>query len=85
MFVHGVVAELLRDRHQPHATLGKSTDVKRKLELVAEEATEAAEQDHIERRRLDRRRVDHTLEFRPPIVGGRDAGLYIVGDDLPAA
>jgi hypothetical protein len=82
---HRIVAELLGDRHQPYTVLGKPTDIKLKLELVAEEAAEAVHQDHIERRRLGRRRVDHALELWPPIVGRRGAGLHIFGDDLPAA
>ena len=80
---HGVVAKLLRDRHQTHAVLGKPANIKLKLELVTEEAAEAVDQDHIECRRLDRRRVDHALELRPPIVGRRRARLDIVGDNLP--
>jgi hypothetical protein len=42
-------------------------------------------QDHIERRRLGRRRINHPLEFRPSIIGGGKAGLDIVSGDLPAA
>ncbi|KJC42670.1 hypothetical protein UP06_23190 [Bradyrhizobium sp. LTSP857] len=80
---HRIVAKLLGDRHQPHAALGKPADIELKLELVAEEAAEAVDQDHLERRRFCRRGVDHTLEFRPPIVGRGCAGLDIVGDNLP--
>jgi hypothetical protein len=43
------------------------------------------DQDHVERWRLAGRRVDHPLEFRPPIIGRGQAGLDIVGDDLPSA
>jgi hypothetical protein len=82
---HGIVAELLRDRHQPHAVLGKPPDVEFKLELIAEEAAEAVHQDHVERRRLCRRCVDHALEFWPPIVRRRSAGLDVVGHDLLSA
>ena len=66
---HGIVAELLGNRDQPHAGLGEAADVKLELKLVAEESTETVDQDHIERRRLGGCRVDHALEFRPPIVG----------------
>ena len=82
---HRIVAELLGDRDETHAVLGEPADVELELELVAEEAAEAVDQDHVERRRLGRRRVDHALELGPPIVGGGRAGLDIVGDDLPAA
>jgi hypothetical protein len=72
---HRIVAELLNDRHQAHAVLGEAADVELKLELVPEEAAEAVHQDHVERRRLGGRRIDHPLELGPPVVGGRDAGL----------
>jgi hypothetical protein len=75
----------LRDRHQPHAILGKPADVELELEFVTEEAAEAVNQDHVERRWLDCRRVDHALELRPPIVGRGCSRLDVVGDDLPAA
>ena len=77
-------AELVGDRDQAHAALGEAPDVELKLELVAEEAAEAVDYDRIERRRLRGGRVDHALELGPPVVGGRDAGLHIVGDNLPA-
>jgi hypothetical protein len=51
---HRVVAELLGDRHEPHAALGEAADVELKLELVAEEAAEAVDDDDIECRRLGR-------------------------------
>jgi hypothetical protein len=82
---HRIVAELLGDRDEPHAVLGEPADVELKLELVAEEAAEAVHHDHVERRRLGGGGVDHALELGPPVVGGRHAGLDIVGDDLPAA
>jgi hypothetical protein len=68
-----------------HAIFGKPADVKLKLELVAEEAAEAMDQDHIEHRRFDRRRVDHALELRPPIVGRGNTGLDVISGNLPAA
>ncbi|KRR16422.1 hypothetical protein CQ14_16240 [Bradyrhizobium lablabi] len=49
---HRIVAELLGDRHQPDTGLGESANVELELELIAEEAAEAVDQDHIERRRL---------------------------------
>ena len=81
---HRIVAELLGNRDQPDACLGEAADVELELELVAKEAAEAVDQDHVERRRLGGCRVDHALEFRPPIIGRGQAGLDIVGDDLPA-
>jgi hypothetical protein len=80
----GIVAELLRDRHQPHAVLGKSPDVEVELELVSKEAAEAVDDDDIEHRRLSGSDVDHALEFRPSVVGRRHAGLDVVRHDLPA-
>src|SRR6266481_1240098 len=57
--------EIAADYVEPGAGLGKPADVKLKLELVAEEAAEAVHHDHIERRRLGGRGVDHALELRP--------------------
>jgi hypothetical protein len=82
---HRIVAELLGDRHQAHTVLGEPAHVELQLELVAEEAAEAVDQDHVERRRLGGRRVNHALEFWPSIVGRGGAGLDIIGHDLPAA
>jgi hypothetical protein len=82
---HGVVAELLGDRDQPDAVLGKAADVELKLELVAEESAEAVHHDRVEHRRLGGRGVDHALELRPPIIGSGCAGLDILGNNLPAA
>jgi hypothetical protein len=58
--------------------------VELELELVAEETAEAVHDDDIERPPLGRAGIDHALEFRPPVVGGRHAGLDVVGRDLPA-
>jgi len=80
---HRIVAKFLGDRRQPHAVLGKPAHIELELELVAEEAAEAVDQDHVERRRLGCGRVDHALELRPPIVRGRHAGLDVVSDNLP--
>ena len=82
---HRIVAELLGDRHQSDASLGEAAHVELELELVTEEAAKTVDQDHIERRRLGGGRVDHPLEFGPPIIGRGQAGLDIVSDDLPAA
>ena len=79
---HGIVAELLGDRDQPDAVLGKPADIELKLELVAEEAAEAVHHDHVEHRRFCRGGVDHALELRPPVVGGGCAGFDIVSDNL---
>src|SRR5438445_13883557 len=76
---------VLRDRHQTHTVLGKLADVELKLELIAEEAAEAVDKDHVERRRLGTRRVDHAEELQPTIVSRGRSGLDVVNDDLPAA
>jgi hypothetical protein len=55
------------------------------LELVAEEAAEAVDQDHIDGWRPGRRRVDHALKLQPPVVGRGCAELDIVGQDLSTA
>ncbi len=82
---HRVVAELLGDRHQPYAALGEAADIELELELVTEEPAEAVHDDHVKRRWLGRRRIDHPLEFWPTVIGRGDAGLDVVGDNLPAA
>jgi hypothetical protein len=82
---HGIIAELLGDRDQPDACLGEAADVKLELELVAEEAAKTVDQDHVERRRLGGRRIDHALEFRSPVICGGRTWLDIVGDNLPTA
>lgn len=80
---HGIVADLLGDGHQPDAGLGEATDVELKLELVAEEADESVDQDHIERRRLV---VAASIMRWNPAFGHRwrTTGIDVVGDDLPA-
>src|SRR5207244_1330187 len=65
--------------------LGEAADIELELELVAEEAAETVDQDYFERRRLGGCRVNHALEFRPPVIGRGRTWLDIVGDDLPAA
>src|SRR5262249_14607618 len=80
---HRIIAELLGDRRQSNAVFGQPADVELQLELIAEETAEAVDQDHIERRRLGRGRVDQALELGPPVVRRGDAGLDVVGDDLP--
>ena len=67
---HRIVAELLGDRGQAHAVPGQPADVELKLELIAEEAAEAVDQDHVEGRRPGRGCVDHALELGPPIISG---------------
>src|SRR5205823_3040493 len=58
--------------------------VELELELIAEEAAEAVDQDYVERRRLGGCRIDHALEFWPSIVRRGQAWLDVVGDDLPS-
>jgi hypothetical protein len=83
--VHGIVAHLLRDGDQPDAVLGELADVELQLEMIAEEAREAVDHDNIERRGLGRARLDHPLELRAAVVGGRSAGFNEGFDKLIAA
>ena len=83
--VHGIVAQLLRHRDEPDAVLRQFADVELKLEVIAEEAREAVDDDDIERRGLARARFDHALELGPAIVGGGRARLDIGLDELVAA
>lgn len=50
--VHGVIPHLLCDRNQLNAVLGELADIELKLEVIAEEATERVDHDHIEQRGL---------------------------------
>nr|WP_245427392.1 hypothetical protein [Roseiarcus fermentans] len=68
--VHGIVAHLLRDGDEPDAVLGEPADVELKLEVVAEEAREAVDDDDIERRGLGGARFDHALELGAAVVRG---------------
>ena len=83
--VHRVVAHLLGDRDEPDAVLRELADVEFQLEMVAEEAAERMDDDNIERRGLRRARLNHALEFRPAVLRGGSAGLYIGLDKLIAA
>jgi hypothetical protein len=74
--VHGIVAHLLRDGQQLHAVLGELADVELQLEMIAEEAREAVDHNHVERRRLARPGLDHPLELGPAIVGGGRSRLH---------
>ena len=81
---HRIVAQILGDRDEPDIGLGKLADVELKLELVAEEAAERVDQNHVERRAAMQRGVHHALELGAPIVGRRLSGFDILGHDLPA-
>ncbi len=83
--VHRIVAHLLGDRDEPDAVLRQLADVELQLEVVAEEAREAVDDDDIERRGLARARLDHALEFGPAVIRGGCAGLDIGLDKLVAA
>ena len=83
--VHRIVAHLLRDRDELDAVLRELADVELQLEVIAEEAREAVDDDDIERRGLARARFDHALEFGPAVVRGRCARLHIGLDELIAA
>jgi hypothetical protein len=71
--VHGIVAHLLGDGDELDALLGELADVELQLEMVAEEAREAVDDDDIEGSGLRRARLDHALELRTAIVGGGSA------------
>ncbi|HUH83163.1 MAG TPA: hypothetical protein VLX85_01060 [Stellaceae bacterium] len=83
--VHRIVAHLLSNRGEPDAVLGELPDVELQLEVVAEEAREAVDDDDIEWRGPARARLDHALELGPAVVGGGGARLDIGLDDLIAA
>jgi len=68
--VHRVVADLLGDRDQSDAVLGKFAHIEFEFEVVAEEAAEGVDDHDIERRGLGGAGFNHPLEFRAPIVGG---------------
>ncbi|HVB80906.1 MAG TPA: hypothetical protein VNE82_13285 [Candidatus Binataceae bacterium] len=83
--VHRIVAHLLRDGDESDAILGELADVELKLEVIAEEAREAVDDDDIERRGLTRPGLDHALEFGPAVAGRRCAGFHIGLDELITA
>ncbi|XDJ54162.1 hypothetical protein ABRZ01_06655 [Castellaniella ginsengisoli] len=82
--VHGIVAHLLRDRHQLDAVLRQLANVELHLEVIAEKAREAMHHDNIERGGLRRARFDHALELGALVVGGGCAGLDIGFNELVA-
>lgn len=82
--MHRIVAHFLRDGNEPHAVLRKLADIELQLEMVAEEAAEGMDHDNIEGRGLGRARLDHPLEFRAAVVGGRGAGFHEGLDQLIA-
>ncbi|KTQ88028.1 hypothetical protein NS226_17425 [Aureimonas ureilytica] len=82
--LRGVVAELLRDRHQPHADLSKAADVHLQAEAVAEEARVGVNDDDVEWAVAVGGALDHALELGPRVVGGRRAGLDVFGEKRPA-
>ncbi|TWG99364.1 hypothetical protein L598_001500000870 [Mesorhizobium sp. J18] len=83
--VHGVIAHFLRDRNQLHAVLGQLANVELKLEVIAEEAAERVDDDHIEGRGLRRSRLDHALELGAAVVSRRRAGFDEGFDQLQPA
>ena len=80
-----VVAQLLRDRDQPHAMLGELAQIEFQPEGIAEEARERVHDDDVERVLAVAGALDHALELRALVVGGRSTGLNIFGCDAPAA
>ena len=83
--VHRIVAHLLGDRDEPDAVLRELADVELQLEVIAEEAREAVDDDDIERRGLAGARFDHALELGPAVIRGGCAGLDVGLDKLIAA
>jgi len=65
---HRVIAEFLRDRHEPHTVLGQAADIKFKLKLVAEEARERMDDDRVEGRWAGSGCVHHLLKLRTSII-----------------
>ncbi|SDW57408.1 hypothetical protein SAMN05443573_104308 [Celeribacter indicus] len=82
--MHGIVAHLLRDGNEANTVLRQLPDVELKLEMIAEEAREAVNYHHVERRGLGRSRLDHPLELGAAVVGGRSAGFHEGVDKLIA-
>ena len=80
-----VVAQLLGDRHQPDAVLGELAHVELEAEGIAEEARERVHDDHVEGVLAVAGALDHLLELGPLVVGGRGAGLDVLGGEGPAA
>jgi hypothetical protein len=68
---HGIVGELLGDREQANTGLGQAADMELELKLVPEEPAEGMDHDHVEGSRLVTAGIDHALEFRTAVVGGR--------------
>nr|WP_245409786.1 hypothetical protein [Pararhizobium haloflavum] len=83
--VDRVVPQLLRDGNQAHVVLGELAIVIFHVESVAEEAREAVNQHHVEGRRFRRARLDHPLEFRAAVVGGRVTRFHEDFDKLIAS
>ena len=81
---HRIVANLLGDRDDADPVFGQLAGVELEEELVTEEARERVDQDDVERRRLGGRRVDHLLERRAAVVGGRVARFDKLFGDGPA-
>ena len=83
--VHGIVAHFLRDRDKFDAVLGELPDIELHLEMIAEEAGKGMDHDHVEGGGLGDACLDHLLEFRTPVVGGRGPRLYIGLDQFVPA
>ena len=80
-----VVAQLLRDRHQPDAVLGELAHVELEAEGIAEEAREGVHDDDVEGVLAVAGALDHALELGALVVGRRGAGLDVLGHHGPAA
>lgn len=81
---HRAVAHVLGDRDDLDTIPRQLADVALELKLVAKEAREAMDEDHVERRRLGQCRIDHRLEGRPAVISRAAAGLDIILHHRPA-
>ncbi len=82
---HRIVAHFLGDGDEPDAVLSELPDIELQFEMIAEEAAERVDDHHVEGRGLRRARLDHTLELRAAVIGGRRARFHIGLDVLVAA
>jgi hypothetical protein len=79
-----LVAQLLRDRHQPHAMLGEPAHVEFEAEGITEEARERVHDDHVKGVLAITGAFDHALELRSLVVGRRRA-VDVFSNDPPTA
>lgn len=81
---YGFIAEFLRHRHQPHASLGKAAHMHLLQERIAHETAERMDDNHIKGRCARGSGIQKSLEFRPVVVGAGQAGFDEFRHHLPA-